>query len=77
MKKTGRKAHCPVCNGLNTGNAKTMNRTPARPFPSINDPPSPGQISYIRGLGGDISKVKTKGEAGECIAGLKRIKENQ
>lgn len=79
MKKTNRKAHCPHCNSLNTGNARTMNRQPAtaKSFPSSDqDPPTAAQLSYIRGLGGDTSKIKTKGEAGEYIGRLKKLKEN-
>jgi len=79
IKKTGRKAHCPHCSSLNTGNARTMNRQPAtaRSFPSSDtDPPTAAQLSYIQGLGGNAEKITTKKEAGEYIGRLKKLKES-
>jgi len=79
-KKTGRKLHCPRCNSMNTGNARTMNRDnpTSRSFPSSDqDPATEAQLSYIRGLDGDPNKIKTKREAGEYISRLKKLNENQ
>lgn len=38
----------------------------------MDDQPSMAQINYIRGLGGDPARVKTKRDVNEYIAKLKK-----
>jgi len=42
---------------------------------SLDDAPTDAQLSYIKSLGGLPSKPKNKGEAGEYITLLKKLKQ--
>ena len=73
MIKLGKKAFCPRCN-----KDKFTNRhgdyiiKTHKIVTSMSSPPSDSQLAYIKGLGGDPDKVKTKKDAGELIGILKK-----
>lgn len=70
-----KKAFCTRCDKNNT-NRSGKTRKETRRKGSLSDPPSLGQMNYIRYLGGDPANIRTKGEVGKYINELKeKIKE--
>ena len=77
LTRFGKEAFCPFCGKNDKTNKIGQVRSKLRkPVGSISDPPSDGQLSYIKSLGGNPGTVKTKGDAGVYIAALKKLKKN-
>jgi len=66
-----KKAFCPRCGENHTSRSRD-NIIRTKKTGSLSDPPSMAQFNYIRGLGRDPTKVKTKGDAAEVISKLKK-----
>ena len=74
LEQFNKKAFCPRCNLDEHTSRYKRTESPQHGKTSANDSPSPAQLEYIRNLGGIPSKAKTKGEAGEMITRLKKLK---
>ncbi len=70
--KFNKKAFCTRCDRNDTSKSGKFG---TRPKGSLSDQPSMAQIKYIRYLGGDPGRVKTKGDVNEYIAKLKKEQE--
>jgi hypothetical protein len=69
---------CTRCQSKNTGRIGKIIRS--RPVDKkdgawMDEPATEGQLSYIRGLGGNVNNVKTKREAGDYIGKLKKMQQ--
>lgn len=73
MVKLGKKAFCPRCNQDKFTNRSGVHIVKTHKIvTSMSSPATESQRAYIKGLGGDPTKVKTKREAGEYIGRLKQ-----